>query len=155
MNRNLLEIKSKPIFGEYEITVFYGSPSADGVIEQKFAVLPGANYSAEVAHIPKNPAFDLTYTVGSVPNNVTYNVRIDWAKKRYQIYSSPGSSPLSEYPLSACINSPGKWGLKIPTPGSPVTTEPTIYCPFYVGIGPTPNVHDPNVVITDLGFGFY
>lgn len=152
MNRNLLEIKSKPIFNENVITVSYGSPSADGVIEQKFAVLPGALYSAEIAYIPKNPVFNLIYKLGQGTGSpVTYNIRIDWAQKRYQFNNTPGSPPLSDYPLSACAGFPGKWGLRIPIGPGTVTQAPGTDC----SLNSLTVATNPNLVISDLGFGFY
>ena len=151
-NRNLLELKiAGGLFSGNSVSLAYGAPTADGIIDQKFAVTQTNNL--EVLHIPKNPVFNVTYKAGSPL--VTYNIRIDWVNKRYQFYNIPGSSPLSDYPLSACAGILGKWGLKVPTPSGSVTVEPTNSCPNFGGFGATPNINDPNVVISDLGFGFY
>jgi hypothetical protein len=149
MNRNLLEVKLEAGFThENQFTLSYGAPSSEGIIEQKFSVTAFGNHK-EVLHIPKNPVFNLTYKIGNPPS-VSHNVRVDWVNKRYQFFNVPGTPPLSDLPLSSCSNSPGKWGLRAPT-ASPVTAGPSTDC----SLSGTGGVNQPNIVITDLGFGFY
>jgi hypothetical protein len=98
--------------------------------------------NSEYLYLPKNPVFDLEYDkYGGSNGFVTFKVRLEWGKKRYQ-YFDPVTSLKRDFAMADCQN--GHWGVILPN---------------FVNNDSSPNSCDAatgtNLIVQDLGFGFY